>query len=263
MIRLNELTIYPVKSMAGIAVDSIPVDAFGLQNDRRWLLVDKAGRFLSQRDIPRMALVKTSLSPEGLRFEMAGDKHNVELPLAANERQVEVWGDTVSALDAGDVTAVWLSGKLETDCRLVYMPDHCRRLVDPLYAQNKETVGFADGFPLLLISQSSLDDLNRRLSKPVLMNRFRPNLVVTGCEPFAEDHWRRILIGDLELQLVKPCARCVMPSIDQHSAQKDSEILRVLASYRRGKDRKTYFGQNLLYQKLGQLTVGQTVEILE
>ena len=129
--------------------------------------------------------------------------------------------------------------------------------------QQRETVSFADGFPLLLVSRASLDDLNGRLSSPVPMNRFRPNLVVQGCAAFAEDDWRRIRIGGTEFELAKPCSRCVMPSIDQRTAQKDSEILRVLAGYRRGEDRQTYFGQNLLYSGVGKLRVGDSVEVLE
>jgi len=124
-------------------------------------------------------------------------------------------------------------------------------------------VSFADGFPLLLISQASLDDLNARLSSPVPMNRFRPNLVVSGCEAFAEDSWRRIRVGEIEFDVAKPCSRCVMPSIDQASGRKDSEILRVLAGYRRGEDRQTYFGQNLLYRGSGEIALGAIVEVLE
>jgi uncharacterized protein YcbX len=141
------------------------------------------------------------------------------------------------------------------------MPDDARRRVQPLYARRGETVSFADGFPLLLISQASLDDLNARLDQPVPMNRFRPNLVVSGCEAFDEDRWQRIRIGTLEFDVAKPCSRCVMPSIDQATAQRDPQINRVLASYRR-RDGQVYFGQNLLYPEYGSLAVGDTLEVL-
>jgi uncharacterized protein YcbX len=142
------------------------------------------------------------------------------------------------------------------------MPDTCRRLVDGLYAREGETVSFADGFPLLLISQASLDDLNSRLDSPVPMNRFRPNLVVSGCDSFAEDGWRRLRIGDVEFDVVKPCSRCVIPSIDQATAQRDGQINRVLASYRRVNG-QVMFGQNLLYHRAGKLSVGDPVQVLD
>jgi uncharacterized protein YcbX len=147
-------------------------------------------------------------------------------------------------------------------CRLVYMPDSCQRLVDGHFARDGETVSFADGFPLLLISQASLDDLNRKLDNPVPMNRFRPNLVVNGCDPFAEDGWRRIRIGDVEFDVAKPCSRCVIPSIDQATAQRDGQINRVLAGFRRFNG-QVLFGQNLLYQRAGTLTLGDSVEVLD
>ena len=142
------------------------------------------------------------------------------------------------------------------------MPDTCNRLVDGLYARDGETVSFADGFPLLLISQASLDDLNSRLDKPVPMNRFRPNLVVNRCDRFAEDGWRRILIGDVEFDVAKPCSRCVIPCIDQATAQRDAQINRVLASFRRFNG-QVMFGQNLLYRHAGTLTLGDPVEVLD
>lgn len=155
-----------------------------------------------------------------------------------------------------------LSGFLDRDCRLVYMPEDTRRPVDTRYARQGETVSFADGFPLLLVSQASLDDLNSRLPEPVPMNRFRPNLVVSGCGPFAEDDWRRLRIGELELEVAKPCSRCVMPSIVQETAGRDGTINRVLASFRR-RDGVICFGQNLLYRHSGRLRVGDPVEIIQ
>jgi len=155
-----------------------------------------------------------------------------------------------------------LSAQLGQPCRLVYMPDTCRRLVDGLYAREGETVSFADGFPLLLISQASLDDLNSRLDNPVPMNRFRPNLVVSGCDSFAEDGWRRIRIGDVEFDVAKPCSRCLIPSIDQATAHRDGQINRMLASYRRVNG-QVMFGQNLLYQRAGTLSLGDSVEVLD
>ena len=262
MPALSEIIIYPVKSFAGSQLTETVLDRFGPAGDRRWLVVDAAGRFLSQREIPAMALFAATVTAGGLRLSHAGEDIDVPRPTGPADTPVQIWRDPVQACDAGAGAAAWLSERLGAPCRLVYMPDTCRRPVDRRYATAGQTVSFADNFPLLLIAQASLDDLNRRLRQPVPMNRFRPNLVVTGCAPHAEDNWRLIQIGDVVLDVAKPCTRCVIPSIDQATAAADSEILRVLASYRRGEDRQTRFGQNLLYHQPGRLRVGDAVAIL-
>jgi MOSC domain-containing protein len=175
---------------------------------------------------------------------------------------VRVWADEVAAVDAGEGAARWLGRLLRQDCRLVFMPPQTRRPVDPHYARRGETVSFADGFPLLLVSEASLAALNARLAQPVPMNRFRPNLVVAGCEAFAEDRWRRIRIGALELDVVKPCSRCAIPAIDQATGQRDPEINRALAAFRRFEG-QILFGQNLLHAGPGALRRGDPVEVLE
>ena len=142
------------------------------------------------------------------------------------------------------------------------LSDGAIRAVDPDYARPADQVGFADGFPFLLISQASLDHLNRRLAAPLPMLRFRPNLVVSGCEPYAEDGWRHLRIGDLEFRVAKPCSRCIIPTIDPTTAQRSAEPLRTLRGYRR-RDNKVYFGQNLIHDALGRLEVGMPVEVLE
>ncbi|RLA40410.1 MAG: MOSC domain-containing protein [Gammaproteobacteria bacterium] len=260
---LGEINIYPVKSFAGFSLDRVQLDRFGPTGDRRWMLVDESGVAITQRDQPRLALIKTGLRPSGLGLQLEGDQIELSIPDAqADKCRVKVWGDKVTALDSGDEAAAWLAERLYVDCRLVYMPDDGIRPVDGNYASAGETVGFADAFPLLLISRASLDDLNHRMEIPVPMNRFRPNLVVTGCEAFAEDSWKRIRIGEVEFDVAKPCDRCVMPSIDQATGEKDKNINRVLASFRR-RDGKIYFGQNLLYQGLGKLHLSQPLEVLE
>lgn len=262
-LTLTELNIYPVKSCAGISLDSVQLDRFGPRMDRRWALVDDKGVAITQRDDARLALVKTQLLSDTLILRLGGE--SIEVPFAGNdtqECQLRVWADEVSALDAGQAAAAWLSKNLDRKCRLAYIPDDSIRLVDDNYASAGETLGFADAFPVLLISQASLDDLNSRLETAVPMNRFRPNLVVSGCEPFAEDSWRRIRVGEVEFDLVKPCDRCVVPSIDQRTAERDAKINRVLASYRR-RDGKIYFGQNLLYRGVGKLHLSSPVEVIE
>jgi len=262
-IFVSEIIIYPVKSFAGISRESANLDKFGLVGDRRWMLVDDLGVAITQRSEPRLALIQAELGERILSLRFSGDSLAVNIPGPESRTcKVKVWSDTVIATDAGDEAALWLSARLGTECRLVYMPPSANRLVDRSYAHQHETVGFADAFPVLLISQASLDDLNSRLETPVPMNRFRPNLVVSGCEPFAEDSWNRIRIGEVEFDLVKPCDRCVMPSIDQATAQKDQNINRVLANYRR-RDGKIYFGQNLLYRGTGIIRLSSPVEVIE
>lgn len=262
-ITLSEINLYPVKSFAGFSVDTVQLDRFGPAGDRRWMLVDESGVAITQRDQPRLALIQTELRADGLGLHFEGDQIELLTPSVQAEKcQVNVWDDEVSAVDGGDDVAAWLTERLDLKCRLVYIPDDSSRQVDSNYARAGETVGFADAFPLLLISQASLDDLNQRMESPVPMNRFRPNLVVSGCEPFAEDGWKRIRIGEVEFDVAKPCDRCVIPSIDQATGEKDKNINRVLASFRR-RDGKIYFGQNLLYRAAGILRLSSAIEVIE
>ncbi len=261
--QLSGITIYPVKSCAGIKLDCVTLDRFGPVGDRRWLVVDERGRFISQREQALMALIRVEQVQGGIRLSLGDSSIDSAMPgTDAPELRVSIWEESVRARLADSSAGEWLSEQLGRPCRLVYMPDTCQRLVDGLYARDGETVSFADGFPLLLISQASLDDLNSRLDNPVPMNRFRPNLVVSGCDRFAEDGWHRIRIGDVEFDVAKPCSRCVIPSIDQATAQRDGQINRVLASYRRVNG-QVMFGQNLLYQRAGSLSVGDSVEVLD
>lgn len=262
MISVSELTIYPVKSGAGISLQQATLDSFGLRGDRRWLVVSPGGHFLTQREEPQLAMLAADPVDGGLSLALGGEDTMVPAPAEnAREIRVQVWEDQVRARDAGNEAAGWLTQALGRECRLVYMPDDAVRRVDGLYASEGEMVSFADGFPLLLVSQASLEDLNSRLAAPVPMNRFRPNIVIDGCGAFAEDEWRRLRVGALEMTVAKPCSRCVMPAIDQATARRDTEINRVLASFRR-RDGKVYFGQNLLYQQMGCIAVGDTVEVL-
>ncbi len=273
VVEVSQLTIYPVKSAKGIGLKELQLGAVGPEYDRRWMVVDADGRFITQRQYPQMCLISTQLGDD---LGLDGQSNDI-LTLSADSmealtispdehrnaalREVVVWNDTVRAEDCGDQAADWLTRFLGTECRLVFMPDDSRRPVNKLYAHNDELVSFADGFPLLLISEASLQDLNTRLSSTVAMNRFRPNIVVSGCDAFAEDDWKKIRIGDIELSVAKACSRCVMPSINQETGKKHREINRVLASYRR-RDGAIFFGQNLLFDRQGLVSLGDRVEIL-
>ena len=248
MLTIKQLYIHPVKSLAGFSVDSFSLDSTGPEYDRRWMIVDANGKFVTQRQHPKMCLIKTRIDDDVLTLS-ADNRISYKVPSDTNDlRSVQVWHDQVSAQDCGDGVAEWLTQILKKSVRLVYMPEQTKRLVDQDYANNSETVSFADGFPLLIVSQASLDLLNTKLDHAIDMQRFRPNIVVDGCEPHAEDNWRKLTIAGHTLQLVKPCSRCIIPSIDPLSGQKQSQVIDVMNGYRRRKG-KIYFGQNALLEK--------------
>lgn len=265
-IHLGRITIYPVKSCKGINLSRAELSQFGLLNDRRWMLVDADMVFLSQRRLPSMALIEPELSDSILRLKAPGAETIEIVRSIPNSKHVvvKVWNDDCEAYDCGDVVARWFTTFLDIDCRLVAMGNDFVRAVDSRYASGDDQVGFADAFPLLLISQASLDDLNSRLDTPVPMDRFRPNLVVEGCHPFAEDTWRKISVGDFVFRVGKPCARCTIPTVNQTTAERGKEPMQTLSQYRKGPDNKTFFGQNIVNeQKTGTIVVGSTVTILE
>ncbi|MDH4581733.1 MOSC domain-containing protein [Pseudomonas sp. BN415] len=267
MLRLSALYRFPMKSAIGEPLQQARLDALGLAGDRRWMLVDaENGRFLTQRAFSRMsqlsarwnALGGLTLSAEGL------PALDVALPEPdANLRGTFVWGSPMHVPDAGDEAAQWLSDFLGKACRLVHVPDHRARDI-PGSLLPEEKVGFADGFPLLLIGQASLDDLSERVGRPLEMLRFRPNLVVEGSAAYAEDSWKRIRIGGIEFSVAKGCSRCILTTIDPATGERsaDREPLTTLKTYRE-RDGEVYFGQNLINRSAGVLDVGMEVEVLE
>jgi len=268
MLRLSALYRFPLKSASGEPLQRSSLDALGLAGDRRWMVVDgESGRFLTQRLLPQMTQLKARWQgPERLLLSAPGlPELAVELPDAqAPLRGVTVWRDSLRVPDAGDAAAAWLSRLLGRPCRLVQVPVECARQVDTEYAEPGDKVAFADGFPLLLIGQSSLDDLSARVGRPLEMLRFRPNLVVAGAAPYAEDRWKRIRIGALEFRVAKGCSRCIMTTLDPLTGERsgDREPLTTLKTYRE-RDGEVYFGQNLLHRGAGELEVGMAVEVLE
>jgi len=262
-IVVSALSIYPVKSCRGVSLSSAQLESFGLKNDRRWMVVDEKGVMLTQRKIAKMCLIQPELNSRGLTLKTsAREELDVEIPLANKKVSVKVWDDHCQAYDAGDEAANWLSQLLSTNCRLVYFPDDEFRQVDLNYANIGDKTAFSDGFPLLLISQASLDDLNQRLDTPIPMSRFRPNIVVTGCEPFAEDTWKEVRLADMTFRIVKPCSRCVIPSINIETAEREKEPLKTLVSYRK-RDKKIFFGQNVIANMTGKIDVGMAVDVIE
>jgi uncharacterized protein len=262
-IYLSSLHVYPIKSCGGVAVEEWDVDGHGLRHDRRWMLVDEANQFISQRELPCMALIGVRIEPDGLVVDAPG-RSPLAVPFRPESRQpllARVWDDLVETETVGDDADRWFSEFLGVRCRLVHLPDGSIRPVDPDYGEPGDRVGLADGFPFLLISEGSLAELNARLERPLPMNRFRPNLVVAGCGPFAEDGWGLVRVGTISLRVVKPCARCAITTVDQSTAATGKEPLRTLATFRRS-GTKVLFGQNLVHDETGTMRVGDPVEVL-
>ncbi|WP_439101007.1 MOSC domain-containing protein [Congregibacter sp.] len=264
--QLSGIYRYPVKSAQGHGVNSAMIDRFGLAGDRRWMLIDSDGQFYSQRRAPALALLAVAPRETGLRLSFDEQSIDVDLPGSQNkEVTATVWEHTLLARCAEPRVNVWLSERLGEDLRLVFCPDNATRSVDAAYlpeSLGEQRVAFSDGFPLLIVSQASLDDLNARLPASVSMDRFRPNLVVAGSEPYAEDQWQGLRIGSTTLAVVKPCSRCAIPSVNQQTAEKDPVINPVLASYRR-RDGIIYFGMNAIVTAGDSFTLGDTVSVLD
>lgn len=267
MSELSAIWIFPLKSARRIAVSQIEALPRGLALDRRWLLVDAEGKAITMRERPRMARIQVTIAQDTLRFD-APSMEPLQLDQqthAGTTRTINIWKDTVQAHNVSAAADQWFSEVLGMPCHLVVMRPADQRLIEswPGVAAGEE-VSFADGYPLLLISEASLQDLNSRLETPVTMDHFRPNLVVSGTEPYAEDQWQEIAIGDVHFKLVKPCARCVMTTMDPKTGDTitKGEPLRTLTRYRKT-DLGVVFGQNLVVSKPGLIRVGQEIRIIK
>ncbi|GAA2402411.1 MOSC domain-containing protein [Streptomyces glaucosporus] len=271
--RLAALVVHPVKAFAGVGTARAVVEPWGLSGDRRWMVVGPDGAQLTQRGHPRMAQAAAGQLPGGgLRLSAPGMRPlTVGVPdPAAGLVPVEVWRTPVEAAPAAAEAAAWLTEYLGTDARLVHLdaPDR-RRPIAPGHGLPGETVSFADAFPVLLTAVSSLEALNRLVAQgdhpdegPLPMNRFRPNVVVEGTAPWAEDGWRRIRIGEVRFRVAGPCGRCVVTTTDQATGERGKEPLRTLARHRRSGG-LLIFGQNLVPECTGTLRTGDALEVLE
>jgi len=261
---VQNLYLYPIKSLGGIAVQEAQVEEKGFKYDRRWMLVGPSGEFLTQRQHPQLALLQVALGKSELTvFSKVDPSQQISFDLELNsgkQMQVKVWGDEVAALQVSPEVSAWFADFLGMDAELVVMPESSHRKLDPRYAVQEESVSFADGMPYVMIGQASLDELNGRLADPVGMDRFRPNLVFSGSEPYAEDQFKHLQIGEVEFQVVKPCARCVMITVDQEKGTKGKEPLATLATYRSWGS-KVYFGQNAVALTQGIVRIGD--ELIE
>lgn len=290
--HISQINIYPIKSLKGISLDSALVESRGLRYDRRWMLTDKDGKFLTQREFPQMATITTEVMSDQLRV-MSDGKGELRIPFepdSGGRGRVTIWKSTCDAEIYHGEVSEWFSDALGTACQLVYMPDDSRRSVNERFDRGGDIVSFADGYPLLVIGEASLADLNDRISesqphagklpafRPLPMNRFRPNIVVSGSDAYSEDGWRKIRIGDAVFRSTKPCERCVIPTVDQQKGEFDGkEPLRTLATYRVAKDimperldalglapNAVVFGQNLIPETPGAtISVGDDVELVD
>jgi uncharacterized protein YcbX len=262
-ITLSGLFVYPVKGARGIALDRARATSLGIEHDRRFMIVDPDGEFLTQREHPEMALIETAIEGETLVLRAKGHGP-LGLPLRPEgpaDRRVRVWSDKCRAVHVGDEAAAYLSDYLGRRAELVYMPEDAARRVDGRYVRHDERVAFADGFPYLLTSEGSLADLNARLEEAVPMDRFRPNLVVRGAPPWAEDAWTSLSIGAVVFHSRKACSRCNVITVDQATGARGKDPLATLATFR-ARANRIYFGWNLVAEGEGELCVGQPVTLL-
>jgi len=264
-LTLSHIFIYPIKSLGGISLQSAKVEERGLQYDRRWMLVDKNGMFLTQREHPQMALLQVNIKDDKLEVtHKVRAMSKLQIPISNSENNsfaVNIWDDVVIAKQLNKEVDLWFSEALNLDCQLVCMNDDSDRITDKKYTPEPKQVSFADAYPFLIIGQESLNDLNRRLKEPLPMNRFRPNFVFSGGEPFCEDTWKDFMIGELKFRAVKPCSRCVVTTVNQDTAEKSSEPLETLAKFRNAGN-KVNFGMNVIACDEGIVRVGDRVEVL-
>ena len=260
--RVIRLAVYPVKGLGGQLLEAVEVQDRGFAWDRRWMLVGEDHRFLTQRQLPRMATIKASVAGEELVLTHRNNQITVPLkvPETAPKIQVTIWNDLVEAMFLPEY-GKWLSETLDHRCDLVFMPDTTLRVVNPVFARAGDIVGFADAYPILLVGEASLTDLNARLDDPVPTDRFRPNIVVSTNEPFIEDRWGEIEIGSAVVCGTKACDRCSVPTVDQLTGERTGpEPIRTLATYRRFGE-GVYLGQNLTIRRTGRIALGDKVSV--
>lgn len=272
MPTIQEIRLYPIKSLGGVSVPSAIVEEKGFRYDRRYMLITPTGQFITQRSCHQMALIDVALTDTSIRVWHRHFPDDVlVLPLdPASEATPNPSPIPVSIWDSHHVPAMplnpgadfWFSQVLGLECRLVFMPESTRRAIDKTYARHDEAVSFADGYPYLVISQASLNDLNNRLPEPITMSRFRPNLIVDDCPPFDEDTWLDFQISHIPFYGPKPCARCVLTTIDPATGQPGKEPLRTLTHYR-NRNNKILFGQNAIARGTGVLHVGDSINVVE
>lgn len=262
--HVSQLFYFPVKSLKGSELASMSIDEFGPQWDRRFILVEKTGRFVTQRQSPKMGQISTHIINNTLVLKYGQDERSLDLNDVNSIEQymdVKVWDDEVRARFIQGEINTWLSEILNRDVSLCYMGDDTYRQVDLEFAQDGDRASFSDGFPFLIISQASVDFLSEKLGRHLAVERFRANIVVSGCEAFAEDQWKKIKINGVEFDVVKPCSRCVIPTLDLKTSDKQPDVMQVMLKHRK-QGKQVLMGQNAIHRGLGEINVGDTIEVL-
>ena len=266
-VSVADIHVYPIKSLGGFSVKEWPVLPEGFAFDRQWMLVDGNGKFITQRNNSNLALLKVlsfHWDDDFFEIESLLSKSKIQIPInfASESQKTIVWDDEVQAFYYPNEINQWFSNELTIDCFLVKKDSNFIRQVDLNFASQNESTGFSDGFPVLVISESSLNDLNSRLESPVPMNRFRPNIVLKGTHAFQEDETNELILNDTIFSLVKPCGRCVVTTIDQNTAEKSVEPLKTLSSYRLF-NTKVLFGMNALVKRTGKIHLNESVHLVQ
>lgn len=267
MLTVSQIFIYPIKSLGGIKVTSAEVTDRGFKYDRRWMLVDSNNKFLTQREFPKMSQLKVQVEADGLRvIQIADAQQEILIPFSPSVKETEkviIWNAICDAKNVAKEIDLWFSKIMGTDCKLMYMPQETMRPVDTTsgYAPKGKFTSFADAYPFLLLGEASLEDLNSRLQTPVLINRFRPNIVFTGGYPYQEDVIEDFIINDINFTGLENCGRCAIANIDQENAVKEKEPLKTLATYRK-RGNQIWFARNVVHGGIGIVNVGDEIRLV-
>lgn len=266
MPEVSQIFVYPIKSLSGVSLQSVAITDRGFEYDRRWMLIDAQHRFLTQREIAAMALLQVVIKADGLLvYHKLQPEDYIELPFVhCIDQRIEtnIWGVPCNPLLVGPQVDAWFSRMLGIECRLVYMDDDTQVMIDERYNNNGYLTSFSDGFPVLMISEASMADLNSRMENTLNIIRFRPNLVIKNTAPFEEDTMQAFAINEIDFFAVKPSARCVITTIDPNTGEKGREPLKTLSTYR-SRNNKIYFGQNVIAGKCGYIKVGDEIVVNE
>ncbi|WP_174298625.1 MOSC domain-containing protein [Sphingomonas bacterium] len=264
--QLSSIHCFPVKGLGGCAMTETPIEARGIAGDRRWMIIDQRNRFVTRREVPAMASLNVTPSRTGLTIRSATESSHAIMPGdEAPLVDARVWRDTVSVRVGNDAADAFLSEALGRPVRLAHQHDSSRRAIDPRYSRPDDHVSLADGFPLLITTMASLDALNDRLAVPVTMARFRSNLVIADAAPWQEDRWRRIRIGAVEMEIARPCSRCIVVTQQPDTGERleGNEPLATLRAMGRLAADGIMFGQNAIIRRPGTLSIGDRVEVIE
>jgi len=267
MPSISGLYIYPVKSLGGISLDTVELTDRGFRYDRRWLLVDENNQFLTQRKHTQMALLQAAIADDGIYvYKKNNPSGRIKFPFVTENKpgeNVTIWDDVCEAVEVSKEVSQWFTDALAMNCKLMFMPDDSLRNIDPRYAlDDNDITSFSDAYPVMLIAKESLDDLNERLDEKLPMNRFRPNLVIEGLEPYEEDWIKHFSVNAIDFFGVKLCSRCVLTTVNQQTGIKGKEPLKTLATYR-SLNNNIYFGQNIIYKGKGTIATGDKVIVIE